>query len=96
MRLNLMPFETVLFIHQAADARASAAVFKKYAESMESLGGKMLAREENDEGGYAEGDISGEFDIIFWKGRYFGGTNAAPNVEIARKRVQSLRDAVAP
>lgn len=88
--------ETILFIHQAADGAAAAALFKKYAESIESLGGKMLAREENDEGGYAEGDISREFDIIFWKGRYFGGANASPSIEIARIRVQSLRDAVAP
>ena len=88
--------ETVLFIHQASDAVAAAGLFAKYASSIEALGGKVLARDENEQSGYAEGDIGGEFDIIFFKGRYFGGANAAPNVEIARKRVQALRDAVTP
>jgi len=88
--------ETVLFIHQATDSKAAAELFAKYSDSIVPLGGNVVIREENDEGGYAEGDISGEFDIIFWKGRYFGGANAAPDVEIARKRVQSLRDAVVP
>lgn len=83
--------ETVLFIHQAADAKEAAGLFEKYAAAIESLGGKVVKREENEEGGYAEGDISGEFDIIFWKGRYFGGANAAPNLEMARNRVLALR-----
>lgn len=86
--------ETVLFIHQAADSKAAAELFAKYADSVVTMGGKVLSREENEQGGYAEGDIVGEFDIIFWKGRYFGGANAAPDLEIGRRRVQFLRDAV--
>lgn len=88
--------ETTLFIHQADDVNAARTLFEKYVASIESLGGKVIKREENEQGGSAEGDIGGEFDIIFWKGRYFGGANAAPNAEIAEKRVQALRDAITP
>jgi len=88
--------ETTLFIHRAADEKAAGALFDKYATSIETLGGKVLKREQNEEGAYAEGDISGEYDIIFWKGRYFGGANAAPNLEFARKRIESLRGAIEP
>jgi len=85
--------ETVVFIHRAADAATAAELFRKYIESINALGGKLAERAENEAGGYVEGDFGGEFDIIFWKGRYFGGANAAPNVEAARSRVQALREA---
>ena len=86
-------------MNKAAEAEATklfAEIFKKYSASISALGGKVSGLEENEAGGYAEGDIGGEFDIIFWKGRYFGGANAAPNLEVARTRVQSLRGSIKP
>jgi len=86
--------QTALFIHRAADAAAAVKMFEQYEKSLASLNGKVLAREDADGGRYAEYDVGGEFDLIFQRGRYFGGANAAPNLDVARKRVRAFRDAI--
>lgn len=86
--------QTALFIHRAADAAAAIKMFEQYEKSLASLNGKVLAREDADGGRYAECDVGGEYDLIFQRGRYFGGANAAPNLDAARKRVRAFRDAI--
>jgi hypothetical protein len=80
--------EITLFIHRAPNAEVAAGLFRQYLEAIEQLDGKLVKREE----AYAEGDLGGEYDIIFVRGRYFAGANAAPNLDEARRSVQALRD----
>ncbi len=83
----------VLFVHRAEDPAAAKKLFEEYAEYVPKQG-KVVEKQDSPGGETLIADFSGEYDIIFYKGRYFAGANAASNLPAAKKRIGELRDAL--
>lgn len=82
-----------LFIQQAPDPAAARKVFELYADYVPKQG-KIVERTASDGGETLIADFGGEYDMIFYKGRYFGGATAASDLSAAKSRISELRDAL--
>ncbi len=83
----------VLFVHRAENAAAAKKLFEEYAEYVPKQG-KVVEKAESAGGETLIADFGGEYDIIFYKGSYFAGANAASSLPAAKKRIGELRDAL--
>ncbi len=82
-----------LFVHRAADAEAAGRLMEQYRDYIGKLG-RVTADESLAEGRILTGDFGEEFDVVFTRGRYFGGATAASDAAAARARALALRDSV--
>lgn len=82
-----------LFILRTADEAAARKLFEQYDEYVKKLG-KLVARTDSDGAPRLIGELSGEFDVVFAKGRYFGGATAASTQAAAEKGADGLRAAI--
>lgn len=80
-----------LFVHEAKDEPAARGLVEQYARHARRLG-KVLERTDDSAGSVLSAEFSGEFDIIFSTGRYFGGATMASDLEAGRRRAMSIRD----
>ena len=80
-----------LFIHRAADEAAAAALFDRYVRFLKQYG-KVVWTEPDSSRLIAGGDVSGMIDVVFAKGRYFGGANGARDLETAKRAVAAFYD----
>jgi len=83
----------VLFVHRAEGPTAAKKLFDEYAEYVPKQG-KVVEKQESPGGETLIADFGGEYDIIFYKGSYFAGANAASNLPAAKQRIGELRDAL--
>ncbi len=82
-----------LFIHQAPDEAAAKKTFELYADYVPKQG-KIVERAASDGGETLIADFGGEYDMIFYKGRYFGGATSASDLSAAKSRIGELREAL--
>ncbi|MFO0973582.1 MAG: DUF6599 family protein [Phycisphaerae bacterium] len=87
------PAHFTLFVTENKDVSQARALFDQYAAYVGGSG-KVVRRSDAADGPELVAEISGEFDIIFVKGRYFGGANAASEAAAAESAVKQLRDAL--
>jgi hypothetical protein len=83
----------MLFVHRAEDAAAAAGLMEQYAEYAGRLG-RVIGRETAEEGEEMAADFGGEYDIVFTRGRYFGGASGASDLEAGRRQSAALREAL--
>ncbi|MFQ6048268.1 MAG: DUF6599 family protein, partial [Phycisphaerae bacterium] len=73
------------FVHRAASPAAAQALLGQYADYLERYG-KLLDRQRRSDGQMVAGQVGGYYDVVFCKGRYFGGINGATAEALARRR----------
>ncbi len=80
-----------LFVHRAADAAAADALLKKHLAFFEEYG-EIVWTDPDAARHIVAGDSDGVIDVVFVKGRYFGGVTGAEDLTAAREAAVGFHD----
>jgi len=72
-----------LFIHRAESEQAAAGLLRRYEVFFEEFG-EIVWRDENPSRQIVAGEVAGEIDVVFVRGRYLGGVSGAEDIEAAK------------
>lgn len=80
-----------LFVHRADDATAAAALLEKHLAFFDEYG-EIVWTDPDAARHIVAGDSDGVIDVVFVKGRYFGGVTGADDLEAARAAAVRFHD----
>jgi len=83
-----------LFVHRAADAAAADVLLEKHLAFFEEYG-EVVWTDPDAARGIVAGDSDGMIDVVFVKGRYFGGVTGSEDLEAARDAAVRFYDGLA-
>lgn len=88
-RYEMEAGELRLFIHRAEGEQAAEELMKRY-EAFFAEFGEVVWRDEDPARRIVAGEVAGEIDVVFVRGRYLGGVSGAEDFEAAKKAAREF------
>lgn len=86
--------QVTMFVHRAVDDAAAAALYDRYLAYFKE-DGRVLWSDPDASRRITAGEVYGAIDVVFVKGRYFGGVAGAEDAEIGRQAAAKFHDELA-